>query len=140
MKLFKFPIKKRIFNKKSFNLLFLFLFVLSFIIPFQSIIENNNRQLTNDREIIIDYEEKIRSSAPTLSFYSFQIDDDSSGSSQGDNDGNIDAGETIELRITLENTGDEDALNVNATISSSNSNITFSNGFQDYSCGLEPVI
>ena len=69
---------------------------------------------------------------PNLSFFNFQIDDDNSGNSQGDNDGLIDAGETIELRITLQNTGGLDASNVNATISSSDKNILIIDNFQNF--------
>jgi hypothetical protein len=45
------------------------------------------------------------------------IDDDDGGSSSGNSDGQIDAGETIELTITLENSGSQNALNVLATLS-----------------------
>jgi len=88
---------------------------------------DNRYSLTNDEERL-----ELSNPGPELSFYSYQIDDDNSGSSQGNNDGNIDAGETIELRLTLQNTGDEDALNVNATLTSADNNITIINGFQKF--------
>ena len=54
---------------------------------------------------------------PHLNFFSFQIDDDNFGNSRGDNDGIIDAGEVIEMELTLQNKGGIEAFNVNATIS-----------------------
>jgi hypothetical protein len=110
------------------------LIILILFVPFVNIINNYNSQQFNNPLYAIECQENLKTSdpGPLLSFYSFQFDDDTSGSSIGDNDGNIDAGETIELRLTLENTGDEDALNVNATLSSLNNNITITNGFQDF--------
>ena len=109
------------------------IFLIVFI-PFVNFMGNFNSKQFNNPLYAIECQEKLKTSdpGPLLSFHSFQIDDDTSGSSIGDNDGNIDAGETIELRLTLENTGDEDALNVNATLSSLNNNITITNGFQDF--------
>lgn len=102
------------------------------ITPFICVSNNINWKRSNNPKYLINYREKLKDSnpAPQLSFFSFQIDDDNSGSSQGDDDGNIDAGETIELRLTLQNTGDQDALNVGVTLTSANNNITINNGFQ----------
>jgi len=47
---------------------------------------------------------------------SSQVDDDAVGSSSGDGDGKADAGETIELRVTLRNGGGAQATGVNATL------------------------
>ena len=44
------------------------------------------------------------------------VDDDGSGMSSGDDDGQADAGETIELRLTLRNGGSLAATNVQATL------------------------
>ncbi len=44
-----------------------------------------------------------------LALESYTIDDDNEGASQGDGDGVIDFGETIELTLTLNNMGSEDA-------------------------------
>lgn len=46
-----------------------------------------------------------------------KIDDDLASPSQGNGDGNLDAGETLELRVLLENVGGETATNVSATLS-----------------------
>ena len=75
---------------------------------------------------------KAHDPKPNMNFISFQVDDDNSGNSQGDNDGLIDTGEIIELRILLQNEGEIGALNVNATISSSDNYITIINGYQDF--------
>ncbi|KKK74656.1 hypothetical protein LCGC14_2881590, partial [marine sediment metagenome] len=75
---------------------------------------------------------KAHDPKPNMNFINFQVDDDNSGNSQGDNDGLIDTGETIELRITLQNKGELDAFNINATISSTDNNVTIISGYQDF--------
>ena len=47
----------------------------------------------------------------------YTIDDDQSGESWGNQDGNIDAGETIELPITLRNSSTTSLTNVVASLS-----------------------
>ncbi len=49
-------------------------------------------------------------------FRSYRIDDDQSGQSQGDGDGNVDLGESIEFTVVLENTGDSTAFDAEATL------------------------
>lgn len=53
------------------------------------------------------------------------FDDDDAGLSSGNSNGQTDAGETIELSITLQNTGNEDAGYVTATLSCGSSYINF---------------
>ncbi len=69
-----------------------------------------------------------RASAAVCSFYQiWEINDDTTGNSWGDNDHQVDAGETIEMKISLRNTGDENATSVNAsigTIDPTDNNIT----------------
>lgn len=60
---------------------------------------------------------------PNLSYHSHRIDDDMSTSS-GNDDGQVNPGETIELPVTLQNTGDGDAHNVEAILSTSDSYVT----------------
>lgn len=48
------------------------------------------------------------------------------------NDSVVDSGETINVSITIRNTGSEDATNVNGTLSCADGNITIVTGFQDY--------
>lgn len=126
--------KKQLIEHVFLKIYLSVLIILIILVPFVNFMNNYNSDQFNNPLYAIEYQENLKNSdpGPLLSFYSFQIDDDNSGSSQGDTDGNIDAGETIELHLTLENTGDEDALNVNATISSSNSFITFTTTYQDF--------
>ena len=126
--------KKQLIEHVFLKIYLLGLIILILFVPYVNFTNNYNSEQFNNPLYVIDCQENLKTSdpGPLLSFYSFQIDDDNSGSSQGDSDGNIDAGETIELRLTLENTGDEDALDVNATLSSLNNNITITNGFQDF--------
>ena len=56
-------------------------------------------------------------SGPVLTLYNYFLDDDSLGLSLGNNDGDVDFGETIEIPIVLENLGDSSAYNVEAILS-----------------------
>ncbi len=60
------------------------------------------------------------------------IDDDDAGSSSGNSDGQIDAGETIELTITLENSGSQNAANVTAILSCDPTYITITQNQSSY--------
>jgi hypothetical protein len=62
---------------------------------------------------------------PNVGFFGYSIDDDNSGESIGDGDGIPEAGETIEMYVTLQNTGTGTAHNVTATISTSDAYVTF---------------
>ncbi len=53
---------------------------------------------------------------PYLVCQSYVIDDDASGGSSGNGDGTVDAGETVELPVTLENVGLLGATGVTATL------------------------
>ncbi|MCK4224324.1 MAG: hypothetical protein KAX39_04025 [candidate division Zixibacteria bacterium] len=55
-------------------------------------------------------------SGPYVTLYTYHVDDDSSGQSLGNNDGDVDFGETIELTIVLENIGNSTAYDVEATL------------------------
>ncbi|MBI9018874.1 MAG: S8 family serine peptidase [Phycisphaerae bacterium] len=61
---------------------------------------------------------------PALSYSSIQIDDDAIGGSYGNDNGQINAGETIELIITLQNTGLADAHTVTAHLETSDPYVT----------------
>lgn len=61
---------------------------------------------------------------PNLSFDSFQIDDDILGGSAGNGNGQVNAGETVELLVTLKNTGSADAHSVSAHLNTSDSYVT----------------
>jgi hypothetical protein len=56
---------------------------------------------------------------PYLTLSHYYVDDDSLGQSLGNNDGDVDFGETIELPVVLENIGDSTASNVVATLRTS---------------------
>lgn len=126
--------KKQLIKHVFLKIYFSSLIILILFLPFVNFMQGYNSEQFYNPIYTIDSQENLKTSdpGPLLSFYSIQIDDDNSGSSQGDNDGSIDAGESIELRLILENTGDEDALNVNSTISSPNSFITFITTYQDF--------
>jgi hypothetical protein len=66
-----------------------------------------------------------------LVYHRHTIDDDTS-TSNGDNDGIVDCGETIELNATLFNQGDTTATGVSASLSTSDSYITVTDVVEDY--------
>lgn len=73
--------------------------------------------------------------APELEYFSHQIDDNTSS---GDGDGLVEAGETINIPITLRNAGDAAAHNVSAVLSAPDVDISIvegSNNFQDIAAG-----
>jgi hypothetical protein len=57
---------------------------------------------------------------PYVTFYRYYVDDDSLGQSRGNNDGNVDFGETIQLPVVLENLGDSTAYDVTAILRTTN--------------------
>ncbi|MHA1328438.1 MAG: hypothetical protein ACTSRH_14145 [Promethearchaeota archaeon] len=122
--------------KKYIFLDFLILALIIFILinPFIYFAEETNLKQSNNLKYKTKHKENLLLSNPgaILTYYNFQVNDDNSENSKGDGDGNIDAGETIELRLTLKNIGDEDALNVNATILSSDSFITITTAYQNF--------
>ncbi len=68
---------------------------------------------------------------------SVTTDDDPLGKSQGNSDGMCDAGEAIEITISLENAGVDTAFDVSATISSIDTFVTVIDSFQTYG-DIEP--
>jgi hypothetical protein len=61
---------------------------------------------------------------PYVAYHNFSIDDDTSGGSSGNNNGIIDAGETIELPLVVKNTGSDTAYSVDAVLSTSDLYVT----------------
>ncbi len=61
-----------------------------------------------------------------------QIDDDNSGTSSGNNDGIINPGENIELRVGILNSGSQSASSVSATISTEDDFVTISDNTEDF--------
>lgn len=76
--------------------------------------------------------EVIAVSGPYLTYHGFEIDDDNSGESQGNDDGDVDIGETIELPVMLKNIGDSTALQVNATLSTTYPLVTIIDDYEEY--------
>ncbi len=73
----------------------------------------------------------VSAEAPDLDYYSHEIDDDNSTSS-GDNDGLVEPGETIEMPVTLLNSGAGDAHNVSAHLSTTDPYINITDGDQSW--------
>ncbi|MCD4797165.1 MAG: T9SS type A sorting domain-containing protein [Candidatus Cloacimonetes bacterium] len=61
-----------------------------------------------------------------------QIDDDNSGTSSGNNNGNINPGEDIELMVSLMNNGTSSVNSVSATISSESEFVTITDDYESY--------
>ncbi len=61
-----------------------------------------------------------------------EIDDDTNGNSNGNNNGLIEPGEIIELKVELQNTGDAMVHNVNATLSTSDADITITDNTESF--------
>ena len=62
---------------------------------------------------------------PYLTYIDHSIDDNDDGESNGDNDGIVESGETIEVYVTLENLGDLDAENVVASVTTEVTCVSF---------------
>ncbi|WP_055443397.1 hypothetical protein [Lacinutrix himadriensis] len=62
----------------------------------------------------------------------FEIDDDTSGGSDGNNNGIPEAGEEIELSVQLQNTGTATATNVTAVLSTNDSEINITDANETY--------
>jgi subtilisin family serine protease len=60
---------------------------------------------------------------PELEFASFTLDDDDAGNSAGNNDGVVNPGETIEMRVSLRNRGNAAASDVSAHLNSSDPSV-----------------
>ncbi|MFH1336952.1 MAG: M14 family zinc carboxypeptidase [Candidatus Zixiibacteriota bacterium] len=67
-----------------------------------------------------------------VTFHSYRIDDDSLGQSRGNDDGQVDFGETIELSMVLENLGDSTAYAVEASLSTSQPLVTVTDSSKTY--------
>ncbi|MCF7869463.1 MAG: carboxypeptidase regulatory-like domain-containing protein, partial [Candidatus Cloacimonetes bacterium] len=67
-----------------------------------------------------------------VNIFDYQIDDDNNGTSNGNNDGVINPGETVELRVSLKNFGTTTTNNVTATMSSDDDFITISDNEETF--------
>ena len=124
-----------IFIKRPILSLLISLSIFSILVGLLSTIDysqNNNSNLihyshsTQDCNLRIDVASIIISSV-------YEINDDNNGNSIGDGDGNVDAGETIELRLELENNGDTTATDVFGNLTSTNPYVSIGSHNQSYS-------
>jgi Domain of unknown function (DUF1906)/Abnormal spindle-like microcephaly-assoc'd, ASPM-SPD-2-Hydin len=83
----------------------------------------NSDQGTWDRSFSLEVIGSGGGGQVNLEYFSYQIDDDTN-TSNGNNDGEVNPGETIELPVTLRNTGIESAHNVQAILSTSSPYVT----------------
>jgi uncharacterized repeat protein (TIGR01451 family) len=83
---------------------------------------------------LLPYESTIQpiSDGAYVTYVSHAYDDDMSGGSYGNGDGDVTPGETVELELTLKNFGNADADNVTVTLSSTDAYITFIDDTADY--------
>ncbi|NNF07944.1 MAG: hypothetical protein HKN21_14365, partial [Candidatus Eisenbacteria bacterium] len=70
--------------------------------------------------------------APYMYALSQGIDDDTSGPSNGNNDGLIDAGETIELNVTIKNNGAITETGISALLSTTDPNLSITDNLSFY--------
>lgn len=76
-------------------------------------------------------------SGPYVIFTGCEADDDQDGESNGNADGVINAGETIELTVALENALAESAYGVTATLSTMSGHVTFQDDYEEFG-DIEP--
>jgi hypothetical protein len=74
----------------------------------------------------------VPATGPFCIFDSYTVDDDNQGTSQGNGDGLVDAGEHIELGVTLVNVGNEMAYGVTATITSTSPYVTIDDDYEEF--------
>jgi hypothetical protein len=67
-----------------------------------------------------------------LVYQNHTIDDDDSGGSSGNDNGRVDAGETIEMPVTLFNAGQEEVTNVVASLSTADTYVTVTDDQASY--------
>ena len=85
-----------------------------------------------NREPYVGSIEVMPPEGPFVIFEEYTCDDDNSGGSVGNGDGGADAGETIEIPVTLENVGVDPAENVVATIASDDPYIAILDGTESF--------
>ncbi len=92
---------------------------------------NDLATLPIDNSSLFELKTSVR--APSLIVSQvYEINDDYTGDSNGDADNIVDAGETIELRLELENTGDQGVTDVYGNLTSTNPFVSISSSNQTY--------
>jgi len=74
----------------------------------------------------------FESGDPDLAFHDFTIDDDDNGDSNGDGDGLAESGESIEMPVSLMNSGEATATGVTASLSCTDPDITITDDSETY--------
>ncbi|MGM0613445.1 MAG: C10 family peptidase [Bacteroidota bacterium] len=87
---------------------------------------------TTNQAAIFGIEPAVSPGNPDIVYHSKQIDDDNQDQSSGNDNGQAEPGETIELIVTLKNNGNGQASNVNATLSTSDPDITITDDNEDF--------
>jgi len=70
--------------------------------------------------------------SPYVVYETHNVDDGTGGGSSGNGDGMVDAGETIELVVSVENIGNQPAYGVSATLGTTDSYVTMIDAYEDY--------
>ncbi|MFC2026034.1 M12 family metallo-peptidase [Chloroflexota bacterium] len=101
---------------------------------------DNRRVLNNTAYTVANF--RVAGSSGTVGpveYNGYDIDDNNTGDSSGNNNGQAECGETIELSVDLRNQGISAAESVNAAVSTSDPNVTFpqntSSGYGDIPSG-----
>ena len=114
--------------------------------------EDGEVLLTATKQNYYPYQSSFQIYDPGVSVHINQeliiIDDDSDGSSQGNNNGKANGGETIELFAGITNYGSQDAQNIIGLLNSENANVVIQNNQVSYGhlsagqsvMGIEPFI
>jgi hypothetical protein len=76
--------------------------------------------------------EVISPAGPYMVYVGSEIDDDNTGESEGDAQGDLDIGETIELPVMLKNLGDSTGIQVDATLSTTHPLIAITDDYEQY--------
>ena len=74
----------------------------------------------------------LRRPVRSSSYQGYTVDDDTSGESNGNDNGIVNAGETIELPVTLENVGSDPAANVRATLSTASGFVVITDDYEEF--------
>jgi hypothetical protein len=86
----------------------------------------------HDRTPYLGSVQVMPASGPLVIYDSSVVDDDAGGESLGNGDGGVDAGESIELVVRLENVGVDPAVGVVATLSSEDPYVAITDAVESY--------
>jgi hypothetical protein len=92
----------------------------------------NVKVIANNHQVSDTTAEIIPTSGVYLALESYTVDDDTNGESNGNADGEVGAGEDIELVVTIGNYGTDMAYGVTATLSTSSGRVTFGDDYEEF--------